>query len=65
MAHHVKTIAFPPVSCGAYGYPIDQAAKVAIQEIVKFLSANPSVEKVYISCFTEEVYDAYVAALQR
>ncbi|MEK7686263.1 MAG: O-acetyl-ADP-ribose deacetylase [Verrucomicrobiota bacterium] len=64
VVHHVKTLAFPAISCGAYGYPIDQAAQVAIQEIVKFLSANPTVEKVYISCFTDEVYDAYVAALQ-
>lgn len=57
--HNVKTIAFPAISCGIYGYPLVEAVKIAITEVTKFLSTNPSIEKVYFVCFDEDVFTTY------
>ncbi len=61
--HGVKTIAFPAISCGVYGFPIDQAAPIAVREILKFLAGKEAMDTVLISCFTDQVYAAYLAAL--
>src|SRR5712692_1299342 len=44
--HHVRTIAFPAISCGIYSYPPDQAAKIAFDETLSFLGTNVFPEKV-------------------
>jgi O-acetyl-ADP-ribose deacetylase len=62
--HGVKSIAFPAISCGVYGYPLDQAAGIALEEIRSFLLNNPTFDRVLVVCFLREVYDAYVDALQ-
>lgn len=46
VANGVKTIAFPCISTGVYGFPQDRAAKIAVREVRKFLDENPSIEKV-------------------
>lgn len=61
--HQVKTIAFPAVSCGIYGFPIAQAALIAVKETANFLEKHPEVEMVDFVCFSDEVYDAYQEAL--
>jgi O-acetyl-ADP-ribose deacetylase len=48
----LKTIAFPAISTGVYGYPLDEAAKVSSAEIEKFLSGNKSVEEVRLVFFS-------------
>jgi O-acetyl-ADP-ribose deacetylase len=63
VAHEVKTIAFPAISCGAYGYPIPDAAKVALTAIRSFLQKDSTIERVLICCFSEEVWQAYRVAL--
>ncbi len=55
----IKTIAFPAISCGIYGYPIKDASQVAITETINFLRDNISIEKVLFICFSEEIYQAY------
>jgi O-acetyl-ADP-ribose deacetylase len=58
--HDIRTIAFPAISCGIYGYPIDQACAIAFRGTVNFLNAvNGSIEKVMFACFSTEVYTAY------
>src|SRR6516164_3849187 len=42
--HGLKSVAFPAISCGIYGYPIDRAAAIAVREIRSFLTANSEVE---------------------
>jgi O-acetyl-ADP-ribose deacetylase (regulator of RNase III) len=63
--HNIKTIAFPAISCGIYGYPIEQAAKIAIQQTVNFLDDYNSITKVIFACFSEEVYNAYIEGLAK
>ena len=63
--NNVKTIAFPAISCGIYGYPVGQACEIAINEIVEFLSNNDSIEKVMLTCFDRDIYRAYVETFER
>ena len=60
----IKTIAFPSISTGAYRFPIDRAAKIAVSEIKKFLEKNDSIEQVTMVCFNDEVYNAYIKAFE-
>jgi O-acetyl-ADP-ribose deacetylase (regulator of RNase III) len=57
--HNLKTIAFPAISCGAYRFPIELAAQIAIQEIIHFLTSNSTLEKVYLVCFDSKTYHGY------
>jgi O-acetyl-ADP-ribose deacetylase (regulator of RNase III) len=55
-----KSIAFPSISTGAYGYPIEQAARIALDTIQHFLSANPGViDLVEIVTFSTRDYNIY------
>ena len=61
----VKSIAFPAISCGAYGYPIPDAAKVAMTALREFLGDNETIQHAWLCCFTDEVWNAYTTALGR
>lgn len=52
--HQLKTIAFPSISTGVYGFPKDKAAKIAVHAIKDFLTTNPTLEKVVLVCFDDE-----------
>jgi O-acetyl-ADP-ribose deacetylase len=62
-AHGVRTIAFPAISCGVYGYPVGQAASIAVGEVRSFLQSDPAVERVILTCFGRTVLDAYLRAV--
>jgi O-acetyl-ADP-ribose deacetylase len=62
--YRLRAIAFPAISCGVYGYPLEQAAGIALGEIRRFLENNQAVDRIHVVCFLREVYDAYLAALQ-
>lgn len=61
--HGVKTIAFPSISTGVYRFPVDQAAKIAVGEILHYLSQDDSIEQVTIVCFDENTKEFYLDAL--
>lgn len=54
-----RTIAFPAISTGAYGFPIDRAARLAVREVSAFLEKNQSIERVVFTCFTKSDADCY------
>lgn len=62
--NRVKTIAFPAISCGIFGYPPYPAAKIALGETARFLQAEPSIERVVFVCFSRDVFEAYRQALR-
>jgi O-acetyl-ADP-ribose deacetylase (regulator of RNase III) len=62
--HGLRSVAFPAISCGIYGFPIDRAAAIAVGEIKTFLERNTEVERVLVVCFGADVYEAYCAVLQ-
>ncbi|HEX5072577.1 MAG TPA: O-acetyl-ADP-ribose deacetylase [Gemmatimonadaceae bacterium] len=61
--HGVRTIAFPAISCGVYGYPVAEAASIAVGEVRSFLQSDPVVERVMLTCFGQTVLDAYLRAM--
>jgi O-acetyl-ADP-ribose deacetylase (regulator of RNase III) len=63
VAHQAKTMAFPAISCGVYGYPIPAAARVAVNALRSFLLKDATIERVFLCCFTDEVWNAYHDAL--
>ena len=64
VANGVRTIAFPAISCGIYGYPIPDAARIAATTVAEFLVSNRSIEQVILACFGPDVLACYQAALQ-
>jgi O-acetyl-ADP-ribose deacetylase (regulator of RNase III) len=56
--HSIHTIAFPAVSCGVYGYPLEQAAEVAIMTIKEF-DKDANLETVFLVCFGDELLTIY------
>lgn len=59
-----RTIAFPAISCGVYGYPPHEAARIAVREVREFLASDDRIEIVYLVCFGEDVRQACQQALQ-
>jgi O-acetyl-ADP-ribose deacetylase (regulator of RNase III) len=60
----VTTIAFPAISCGVYGYPIPDAAKIAVETVAGFVQANEGIERVRFVLFSGDVYGPFEAALK-
>ncbi len=63
--HDVKTIAFPAISCGVYGFPIQKAAQIAVREVRAALEANEELQRVIFACFSDEVFSACQIAIGR
>jgi len=64
-ARGLKTVAFPAISCGAYGYPLEQAVQIAVRECAGFLAGSPLPEKIIFACFDQAALAAYDAELAR
>jgi O-acetyl-ADP-ribose deacetylase (regulator of RNase III) len=58
-----KTIAFPAISCGVYGYPLHEACAIALREVRAFLEQDKSIEQVTFVAFGQDVVAAYEQAL--
>jgi O-acetyl-ADP-ribose deacetylase (regulator of RNase III) len=65
--HQLTSIAFPAISCGVYGYPIEEACQIAVDTTVNFLETHPSLEKVIFVLFSAadlEVYQGHLNDLK-
>ncbi len=60
----IRSISFPSLSTGAYGYPIDDAAPIALRTIVDYLKVHEEIELVRFVLFSPEAYRVYEAALR-
>lgn len=63
-----KTVAFPAISCGVYGYPVPDAARIAVGTTAEFLRDHEGIELVRFVLFSQNVYDSFekaLAALER
>lgn len=60
--HGITSIAFPSISTGAYGFPVERAAAIALPEIRRFLEENQLPETVRIVCFDTRTFEAYIEA---
>src|SRR5207244_4292152 len=65
LAHGVRTIAFPAISCGVYGYPMELAAKVAVRESLQFVQRHEAIETVTFALFGADALAVYDAELGR
>jgi O-acetyl-ADP-ribose deacetylase (regulator of RNase III) len=61
-AHACASVAFPAISCGAYGYPLEEAAEIAICTAAEFLDSSELPQEVTWCLFGEETYEAFSRA---
>ena len=57
--NNVKSVAFPAISCGIYGYPLDKAVKIAVDTTKEFLKNNSSIEKIIFIDINRDIIDLY------
>ena len=62
-ANNLATISFPSISTGAYGYPLDKAAPIALKEVVSFLKQPSPIKEVVFVLFDNHTFEAYGDAL--
>jgi len=55
----VRSVAFPAISTGIYGFPLERATRIAVREVLAFLEKNPVLEKVLFVCFDSGTRDCY------
>ena len=62
---NLKSLSFPSISTGAYGYPLEAAAWVALRAIIDYLCKGSRLELVQLVCFAKDTFDAYKEALEK
>jgi O-acetyl-ADP-ribose deacetylase (regulator of RNase III) len=63
LENHIRSLAFPSISTGAYGFPVERASQIAVREIRAFQDQNPAQVKVLVICFDRGTYNSYLRAL--
>ena len=63
LAHGIRTVAFPAISCGVYGYPMERAAKIAVRECCRFTQEHDTIERITFALFGADALAIYQAEL--
>lgn len=63
--NRVSTIAFPAISAGAYGFPMERAARIAVRAVRDFLETDDTIDRVVFVCRGEDAFRAFTAAVER
>ena len=63
--HGIQTMAFPSISTGAYGFPLERAAAIAVAEVKNFLAGDRSIARVELVCFGSPALETYRNLLER
>jgi O-acetyl-ADP-ribose deacetylase (regulator of RNase III) len=63
--HHLKSVAFPSISTGAYGYPLNEAAPIALRTVADFLKKHPEIELVRFVLFDQNTLKSYEEVLKK
>jgi O-acetyl-ADP-ribose deacetylase len=63
-ARGIKSLAFPSISTGVYGYPMAEAARIALKTVADYLARHPEIELVRFVLFGRDAYEIYAKALQ-
>ena len=62
--HGARSVAFPAISTGVYGFPLKRATCIAIREVMQFLRSDSSIEKVVFVCFGPDTHECYQQVLK-
>ncbi len=62
--HGLASVAFPAISCGAYGYPLEEAARIAVNAVADFVARQGGLDRVRFVLFSPEVFEAFARALE-
>jgi O-acetyl-ADP-ribose deacetylase (regulator of RNase III) len=57
--HGIRSVAFPAISTGIYGYPVEPAARIAIAEVSRFLDEGGDIDQIEFVCFSKETLEVY------
>lgn len=60
----LKTLAFPALSCGAYGYPWQEAVEIAVLTTLAFIEKHPTIDTIYFVVYNESLFDIYENVLK-
>ena len=63
--HDIRTIAFPAISCGIYGYPPEDAVEIAVRECAEGLSRYDALQRIIFACFDSYMLELYEEALRK
>jgi O-acetyl-ADP-ribose deacetylase len=61
---HIRSVAFPSISTGIYGYPVEEASRIALKTVTNYLSDHPEINLVRFVLFDSNTYRAYEGALR-
>jgi len=61
--HGLRSVTFPSISTGAYGYPMEEAARVALSTVIDHIRTHAGIERVGFALFGQKAYDSYSAVL--
>src|SRR6266480_909289 len=63
LAHGIRSVAFPAISCGVYGYPMERAARIAVRECRRFTREHDAIERITFALFGSDALAIYQAEL--